>query len=205
MVIIDTNTKIRDYLSSRRTLSIQRLQQSDGHYQETLNTLLALDLAHCQAQNEAELMASCTEWWLLVEEPVDGILFEYDYYAGGTADAAAYGIPFGDFRADQVDPYGFGWHYDFAKGFEALPGARLHSLERLPESPSWSEQTYLADEKRYDLLTNAHKLTAFLVLHDALACFTRTDEFGRLKRRSPFCFVIQEHDNGDTYPLYVVQ
>ena len=207
MSSININVKIRAYLNNRRQQLLNTIQVDEALLIELVNDLREQDLPALQAKNETELATNCSTYWTRADESLAGILFEYDNYLTENAEAVASLITFGDFRDWQVEPYGFGTYCTFAQKAQAADGIILSTVNPLAKIRITEKQ--LTNVSYYDLpgysqLINAYMLTSFLVLHNAISEFIKTDSYKSLKRQQPFSFVIREHDNGSTYPLYVV-
>ena len=205
------NPAILTYLTGRRNQALATFQSSQPVFKRLFDQLQTIDTEQVRQNFHNELVANCENHWIHAEELMRGILFEYDYIFRENEHAAAYGVTFGDFKA-QAEPYGFGNFTQFADGFEALPGITLSlsnplsviERERFEANlPDDELEYYTGNPRGYTELIDAYTFTAFICLHHALADLSQTPTFNALSRRSPFYFLIDQHDMGDAYPVYV--
>lgn len=199
----NVNQAIYQYLTSRRDQVLSAFQSTNTVVNSVRDELNLISPHDVKLQFDQELTMNCEKYWLEAIEPIDGIVFEYDYIYRPNEEAVAYGIIFNgqnSFKL-QAEPYSFGYDYGFAALFEAVPGITLTvinplcKLENLPDI--YSSESIAA-------VKEAYVLTASIALHLALADFVQGSTFERLVRHSPTHFFFQEHDCL-SQPVYVAE
>lgn len=205
------NAAILTYLTNRQNKALTEFKSEQPVFNRLFDALETIDTSQVKQQFYDELVTNCQNHWVKPDGLIRGIFFEYDYIFRQNESAAAYGVIFGDFKA-QAEPYDFGNFTEFADQFYALPGVTLSICNPLsaldwqqfkPDVTSSDVYQSPSDFQGYTELIDAYIFTAFICLHHALAGFTQTPTFKSLNRRSPFYFLIDEHDMGDSYPVYV--
>ncbi len=197
------NQTIRAYLVDQRAQALYAFVSDDAVFNKVRAQLDGVALNEVKRQFYQELVTNCEQLWLKAAEPINGIIFEYDYIYRENEEAVAYGVLFehaNDLNV-QAEPYDIVYNYKFAVLFEAVSGVTLRVLNPLAEL---EEVDDFFNQGGFSELRDAYVFTAFLGLHDALADFVETSAFKRLVRHSPFHFLIQEHDMGKAYPVYIV-
>ncbi|WP_428657284.1 hypothetical protein [Runella sp.] len=165
----------------------------------------------------SEILTNCNEWWINEtkninpEEKLYCIFFEYDYIYSENLDAVAYGINIGDFRKLQLEPYDIGLSYDFASGFYACPGFTIKTFSPLSNLgiDIWEETLLenglpIAYTPEWEAIVKYYKNITYSIVHNALELFVKTDAFQKINKHDSFQLLIQEHDMGESQPVYFV-
>lgn len=158
-----------------------------------------------------ELKKNCKEYWTNVDEgfnpneKVRVLLFEYDDYKRVDPEAMAYGIVGENFKI-KTKPYDFGYDYDFMSSIESNYGITLTTLSPLAkigdDIPKEYENVDFYEEEGYTPLRDSYLYTTYLILHDAIKDFTKSEEFRLLSREKILHFMIGEHDCSNEQPIY---
>ncbi|RAJ82005.1 hypothetical protein CLV59_104230 [Chitinophaga dinghuensis] len=163
----------------------------------------------------AELEENIQNWWTNPEKTnvnteLHAILFEYNDMLNASEIADAYGInkiasPLGF----QVEPYDSIGSFDFAEGFYAVPGITLKcfdplqklSSDEVDEDEYEDIEVYFLDG--YEELMNVYMYNAYLALHKALQHLYEQGKLDGIRKATPFCFLIGEHDT-EIQPLFII-
>ncbi len=177
---------------------------------------LALSVEKSVADFTAELEENIKTWWTNPETDIDveaelfAILFEYNDMCELSETAEAYGInkletPI-PFQVEAFDKLG---HYDFADGFYAVPGITLNCCAPLNKLAYYNvdKEEYGQIEvyflEGYEALMNVYMYNAYLALHKALQHLYDQGKLDKIRKKTPFYFLIEEHDT-EVQPLFII-
>lgn len=165
---------------------------------------------------EKEIEHNLTEWWanpskwVNPDEIIYSILFEYDLsYFAKDVEALAYGIvSWENFRL-HTKGFDMGYNYDFAAGFEAVPGITLNFLDNLEKLDrlNLSEDIdidELFDTEGYQELLKTYIFSGLVALNEVFCSLDKKDILKKIKSKKGFMFIIGEHDMGEVFPIYSI-
>ena len=211
---MDVNKEIKQYLTKRREEAMADFLKTENPHPLFVEIFAALGAINQAAVQQAfldELKENCQAHWTDVEqgfnpdEKVRVLLFEYDYFLSVDPEAMAYGIVGADFKI-KTSPYKFGYNYDFVSSIEANNGITLTTLSPLSklgdDTPPEYQDVDFYEEAGFIALRDSYLYTTYLILHEAIKDFVRSEEFKLLSREEILHFMIGEHDCGNEQPIY---
>ncbi|MFY7908627.1 MAG: WGR domain-containing protein [Emticicia sp.] len=212
-----TNDKILHYLTVLLESNTQKFKSYSSVLPlitELFNSLQIFDWDLYKTQVTEEIKKNFDEWWtnpqkgIIDEVALFSILFEYDYYLQKDVHARAYGIvEWEDFKP-HTKSFDMGYEYDFANGFEAVPGITLNFFdnlevlywENLPETIDAGELFYA---EGYQEMIKCYVYNGLIALHKVFADLDNQKLFDKINKRRGFMFLVGEHDTGEVFPIYV--
>lgn len=211
---MDVNKEIKKYLTQRKKEAIEgflKLESPHPLFTKIFSELKKINPKKIQQSFLYELKKNCKEYWTNIDEgfnpdeKVRVLLFEYDDYKRVDPEAFAYGIIGENFKI-KTKPYDFGYDYDFVSSIESTYGITLSTLSPLAKIGDGIPKEYKSvdfyEEEGYSSLRDSYLYTTYLILHDAIKDFTKSEEFRSLSREKILHFMIGEHDCSNEQPIY---
>jgi predicted DNA-binding WGR domain protein len=210
------NEKITNYLRAQLDSykgKLKAIKEPKQLILELLQKLEQFDFEAYKRKTEKEIEDNLSEWWtnptkdINPEETVFSILFEYDYYYAKDVEANSYGIVSWENFRQHTKSFDMGYDYDFAEGFEAMPGLTLNFFDNL-EVLDWSkrsdEEEDLYEIEGFQDLLKVYLFSGLVALNEVFIKVDKKGIFKKINSKKGFMFMIGEHDMGEVYPLYTI-
>lgn len=195
------------------------LPQKKAILEEVHTKLEEFNFEEYSIKLEDEIRNNLQNWWInpkkgiLREEELFAIYFEYDYFYVKGVEALSYGISEWKWKKYKAETKEFDMakSYNFATGFEAMPGITLNffdSLERLDYSDllevyTEEEVDNIEDSPEFGNLINIFRFRGLITIHEVFKKMDLNQEFEEINYKNNFMFLIGEHDYGKVYPLLI--
>ncbi len=212
---MNKNTEIKQNLQKKLNKYLdlyQSIQSKEPIFDRLLAELESFDFELYKKNVHDEIKVNLIEWWtntekgIIPSEELFAILFEYGYFLQKGVDAPAYGI--GEWKnfEIQTDEFDMGFDYDFTTEFYASPGITLNFFDPL-EILDHNELKYkykdIEEFDGYDEIIQLFKVKGMIAIHEVLEKLDKEGTFNTLNCKDNFMFLINEHDTGDVFPLFV--
>lgn len=211
-----SNQQIAGYLQEQRDnalKSFQAVSDLHPHFQTCFATLMNFDFITYRQQLRDEILRNVTHWQAQEESGeavklLDALLFEFNSIYEWSVDANAYGVVDWQDASVQIEGFDMGFHYDFRKKFEAVPGISLSFLQPLEDllHPDVIIEIAEPEQNMEDILGFQHLADSYLFsglvpVHEVLIELSQQNIFAAVGLKPAAQFLLGGHDTGMVYPL----